>query len=115
MAGTAGDRDATIISGEVHGRVRQAAGDLGQESPGHQNSARFLYLGADLSAGRNLVVKRGEDEPIAGRFDEYATQDGQGGALGKELHRERDCLTEDVTIDLELHFITPNEITGPAG
>ncbi|GEK83619.1 hypothetical protein FFA01_19280 [Frigoribacterium faeni] len=40
-------------------------------------------------------------------LDEHAAQDRERRALGKELHRERDGIAEDVTVDLELHAGTP--------
>src|SRR5699024_1492086 len=102
--GTAGDVDLRTVVGEFHGSVGKGFGNLGQEAPEHENDPGGLHLRADLGAGGDLVVERGEIEgTFLGGFDPDPGKDGDGGPVRESARRPRHSVCQDVTINAELH------------
>ena len=95
---------AVVVDLDLDRRVRQSAGDLGEQPPVHQDRARLVDRRLDRRAGGGLVVERRERESGVGCLDQHAGQDRLRVALRQELDDERHGLAEHIAIDVELHW-----------
>jgi len=103
LRGTALHGDLAVDGGELDGRVREPARDVGEQPTGDERAAGLVDVRRDLGARRHLVVEGAQHEGAVGGLEEDAAEDGLGRALREQLDRERHGFAEDVPIDLELH------------
>src|SRR6185312_13703100 len=96
--------DTRVFGCKLHGSVGKSTCDVCEEAPGDENAPSFFYLGRNHGLSRDLVVERGKGKAgIRGLYQDTA-QNGKRRALREKFYCKGDGLTEDVTIDLELHF-----------